>query len=60
MSVMWWCRVSYYELNLNSDLKYTEKMTKKFIPLPLHALLSDEYVIYSCQKINEFYNFKNS
>jgi dTDP-4-amino-4,6-dideoxygalactose transaminase len=49
----------YHELNLNSDLKYTEEMTKKFMLLPLHAMLSDEDVIYICKKINEFYNSKN-
>jgi dTDP-4-amino-4,6-dideoxygalactose transaminase len=50
----------YHELNLNSDLKYTEEMTKKFMLLPLHAMLSDEDVVYICQKINEFYDSKNN
>jgi len=45
----------YSELGFNSDLRYTEEMTKKFILLPLHAMLSDEDVVYICQKINEFY-----
>lgn len=49
----------YHELNLNSDLKYTEEMTKKFMLLPLHAMLSDKDVVYICQKINEFYDYKN-
>jgi dTDP-4-amino-4,6-dideoxygalactose transaminase len=50
----------YPELNLNSDLKYTEEMTKKFMLLPLHAMLSDEDIVYICKKINEFYNSKNN
>ena len=50
----------YHELNLNNDLKYTEEMTKKFMLLPLHAMLSDEDVVYICKKINEFYNSKNN
>jgi dTDP-4-amino-4,6-dideoxygalactose transaminase len=50
----------YLELNLNSDLKYTEEMTKKFMLLPLHAMLSDEDVVYICKKINEFYDSKNN
>jgi len=50
----------YHELNLNTDLKYTEKMTKKFMLLPLHAMLTDEDVVYICKKINEFYNIENN
>ena len=50
----------YEELNLNSDLKYTEEMSKKFMLLPLHAMLKDEDVVYICKKINEFYNSKNN
>lgn len=48
------------KLNLNSGLKYTEEMTKKFMLLPLHPLLSDDEVIFICQKINEFYESKNN
>ena len=47
-------------MTLNSDLKYTEEMTKKFMLLPLHAMLSDEDVVYICKKINEFYDSKNN
>lgn len=50
----------FHELNLNSDLKYTEEMTKKFMLLPLHAMLNNEDVVYICQKINEFYDFKDN
>ena len=50
----------YSELGFNSDLKYTEEMTKKFMLLPLHAMLSDKDVVYICKKINEFYNSKNN
>jgi len=50
----------YHELNLNSDLKYTEEMTKKFMLLPLHAMLNNEDVVYICQKINEFYDSKDN
>ncbi len=48
----------FRELGFNSELKCTEEMTKKFMLLPLHSMLSDEDVIYICQKINEFYNSK--
>ena len=50
----------YSELGFNSDLKYTEEMTKKFMLLPLHAMLSDKDVVYICKKINEFYDSKNN
>ncbi|MBL7004496.1 MAG: DegT/DnrJ/EryC1/StrS family aminotransferase [Gammaproteobacteria bacterium] len=46
----------YSELGFDSNLRYTEEMTKKFMLLPLHVMLSDEDVVYICQKINEFYN----
>jgi dTDP-4-amino-4,6-dideoxygalactose transaminase len=49
----------YNELGLNSSLIFTEEMTKKFMLLPLHAMLSDEDVIYICHKINEFYDSSN-
>ena len=45
----------YHELNLTFDLKYTDEMTKKFMLLPLNASLSDNDVIYICNKIYEFY-----
>ena len=45
-------------VHLNSDLKYTEEMTKKFMLLPLHSMLSNEDVVYICKKINEFYSSK--
>ena len=52
----------YHEINLNSDLKsdlsHTEEVSKKFMLLPLHSMLSNEDVVYICKKINEFYSSK--
>jgi dTDP-4-amino-4,6-dideoxygalactose transaminase len=44
--------------DLNSDLSHTEEVSKKFMLLPLHSMLSDEDVVYICEKINEFYSSK--
>ena len=43
-------------LGLNDDLPYTEAMTKRFMLLPMHQMLSDDDVNYVCQQIIEFYN----
>jgi len=44
--------------DLNSDLSHTEEVSKKFMLLPLHSMLSNEDVVYICEKINEFYSSK--
>jgi dTDP-4-amino-4,6-dideoxygalactose transaminase len=46
----------FQELGLNDDLPYTEQMSKKFMLLPMHPMLSDEDVEYICKQILEFYN----
>jgi len=52
----------YHELDLNSDLNsdlsHAEEVSKKFMLLPLHSMLSNEDVVYICKKINEFYSSK--
>ena len=52
----------YHELDLNSDLNsdlsHSEEVSKKFMLLPLHSMLSNEDVVYICKKINEFYSSK--
>ena len=44
--------------DLNSDLSHAEEVSKKFMLLPLHSMLSNEDVVYICKKINEFYSSK--
>jgi dTDP-4-amino-4,6-dideoxygalactose transaminase len=39
-----------------TDLDYTEKMTKKFMLLPMHSMLKDEEIFYICEQINMFFN----
>lgn len=46
----------FEELGLNSDLPFTENMTKKFMLLPLNTSLSDEEVYYICSSIMAFYS----
>jgi dTDP-4-amino-4,6-dideoxygalactose transaminase len=49
----------YSELGLNGNLPYTEKMTEKFMLLPMHPMLEDEDVLYICRQIKEFYEINN-
>ena len=46
----------FEKLGLNDDLPFTEKISKNFMLLPMHPMLSDEDVIYICDNIIEFYN----
>ena len=43
------------QLGLNTDIEYTENMTKRFLMLPLHTALTDEEVYYISSTINSFY-----
>ena len=43
-------------LGLNNELPYTDAMTKRFMLLPMHQMLSDDDVNYICDQILEFYN----
>lgn len=45
----------FNELKLMGDTPYAEKMTNKFMMLPLHAALSFDEVNYICDKISKFY-----
>jgi len=38
------------------SLPTTEKMTSRFLMLPMHTALTDEDVDYVCDKIEQFYN----
>jgi len=45
----------FRKLKLNTDLPLTEAMTKRFFLLPINSSLSDEDVLYICEKIQCFY-----
>lgn len=48
--------ISQFEkLGLKSDVKYTEKMTKRFMLLPMNTSLSFDDVDYICESIRRFY-----
>jgi len=42
-------------LNVNTHLEYTDKMTERFMLLPMHQMLKDEEVLYICEEIKIFY-----
>ena len=44
------------ELNLYRKLEYTEKMTSKFLLLPMHHLLSEDEANYISDQIVNFYS----
>jgi len=44
------------DLDLNTDLPFTEAMTKKFMLLPMHPMLKDEDVLFICDLIKQFYD----
>lgn len=46
----------FEELGFNEDLPLTEKISEKFMLLPIHPMLSDEDVQYICKNIIEFYD----
>ena len=43
------------ELGLKAHLDYTDKMTERFMLLPMHQMLKDEEVLYICDQIKKFY-----
>jgi dTDP-4-amino-4,6-dideoxygalactose transaminase len=43
------------ELGLNTHLDYTDRMTERFMLLPMHPMLTDEDVLYICDQIKKFY-----
>lgn len=45
----------FEKLALKSDTSYTEKMTKRFMMLPMNTALSLDDVDYICEKIRRFY-----
>ena len=47
-------------LNINTHLEYTDKMTERFMLLPMHQMLKDEEVLYICEQIKIFYETKYS
>lgn len=44
------------ELNLRSDCPYAEQMTKRYMMLPMHHMLTDEQVHYVCDQVERFYH----
>ena len=50
------CIHQFPDLNLWRDLPYTEKMTTRFMMLPLNLSVSDDDVDYICDCIIKFYN----
>lgn len=46
----------FKDLNFNINLPYTEQMIKKSLLIPMNTSLTDEDVLYVCEKINSFYN----
>tara|TARA_B100000674_G_scaffold484952_1_gene491086 strand:+ start:1573 stop:2682 length:1110 start_codon:yes stop_codon:yes gene_type:complete len=46
----------FENLELDSELPYTKKMTEKFMMLPMHHLLNFDEVNYICNKIEDFYS----
>lgn len=45
----------FKELGFNTTLPITDKMTARFLMLPMHTALSDEDVKYVCENIHSFY-----
>jgi dTDP-4-amino-4,6-dideoxygalactose transaminase len=57
-TIMQWggkCLHQFGELNLRSDANYTEKMTGRFLLLPMNTALSDDDIHYVCDRIVTFY-----
>lgn len=58
-SIIQWAGKAVHQLkglNFNVSLPVTEKMTARFLMLPMHAALSNEEVEYICDQIAGFYN----
>lgn len=45
----------FEKLGLRSDAPYAEKMSRRYVMLPMHHVLSDEDVFYVCDKVRSFY-----
>lgn len=45
----------FHNLKLHGNFSYTETMTKKFMLLPMHTMLTNDEVLYICEAINDFY-----
>ncbi len=51
-----WMIHQFDDLGLRSNAPYAEEMSKRFMLLPMHHMLSDEDVIYVCEQILDFYS----
>ena len=51
-----WMIHQFGDLGLRSDAPYAEEMSKRFMMLPMHHMLSNEEVAYVCEQILAFYN----
>lgn len=51
-----WMVHQFDGLGLRSDAYYAEQMSKRFMLLPMHHMLSDEDVAYVCEQILAFYD----
>ena len=50
-----WMVHQFDDLGLTSDAPYAEEMSKRFMMLPMHHMLSDEDVTYVCDQVLAFY-----
>ena len=50
-----WMLHQFDDLQLKSDAPMCEELSRKFLMLPMNHLLSNDEVIYVCNKIAEFY-----
>jgi dTDP-4-amino-4,6-dideoxygalactose transaminase len=50
-----WMLHQFDDLGLKSDAPYAEEMSKRFMMLPMHHMLSDEDVTYVCEQVLAFY-----
>lgn len=50
-----WMVHQFDDLGLKSDAPYAEEMSKRFMMLPMHHLLSDDDVDHVCDQVRAFY-----
>ncbi len=50
-----WMLHQFDDLGLRSDAPYAEQMSKRFMMLPMHHMLSDDDVHYVCDQLVAFY-----
>jgi dTDP-4-amino-4,6-dideoxygalactose transaminase len=50
-----WMVHQFDDLNLRSDATYAEEMSKRFMMLPMHHMLSDDDVNHVCEQVLSFY-----